>query len=536
MSFKLEKTLTNLLKSGEIQVNLQGHFKAPEGTYPVTSLSGRFQKYIIDKIISFDLRFGEGNFEWDEVTPIQEFLEGKTLSTKSYDFEDCSICGEEVGFEFKDGIVQAMSTCKYPGGMPEYSFTIAVPSGKLAFANDMRDLVRTDADYYVNLQSEIRLCEEDYGRKGMIHIFVGNSCPGIYQTSSKSLFVGNEGFAVDGEVWDGEKYVPATPEQIEKASFPKDAIKRGSVCTDLWWVSAMDYTLLKQRCEETDQDLDDYEKYLEAVVEIRPGIYTVTSRYHIARENENEAQAYFKIEWLREWTETDAYPKWSPDPSASATKLEDSHLIKKWHVSRKKYSSIFPTITSYLDHCFCVLGSGKHWDGGVISHEEKDTPWLPKGALTPIKGTDFEKRIWTWAPDQFLKKEPPSKLDKQLEALDSVLPDNFLDDVLDNPSKVESPKVKNHLTVYPLSKGSGIYEMPLHVNDYYLAVAISFFKTVSDNGLQFCDSPQTEGERTLQAIRDGLDFLYSLMLEANLQDRILEIYEEFRKNPKLLLE
>jgi hypothetical protein len=168
-----------------------------------------------------------------------------------------------------------------------FSVVIPVPSGRLLMDDDLRETYeelpydRVDAPD-VNHTKGVRLCSENYARQGMMHFFVGNSCPGIRKLKPGLIEAGH--FAEDA------------PDQGEGV---------GSICTDLWWFSAVDYDLFKERLlREEDTTSEKVEKYLKhvekmgALVEVTPGDYRCTSYFHIDsyQDEEGKDQVYLRME------------------------------------------------------------------------------------------------------------------------------------------------------------------------------------------------------------------------------------------------
>ena len=81
------------------------------------------------------------------------------------------------------------------------------------FANDLRGYFPdVKDDYDVNTIAGTVECTRAYEQVGMIHILVGNSCPGVFKKNKELLRVATHGNA--------------------------GGLKRvGGICTDLWWFS-----------------------------------------------------------------------------------------------------------------------------------------------------------------------------------------------------------------------------------------------------------------------------------------------------------
>jgi len=148
---------------------------------------------------------------------------------------------------------------------------IEVPSGRLIFRNDMRDLFPTTEERFnVNLTSGKKRCEEHYAELGMFHIYVGNTCPGIYQFEDR-LVVGR----YDDEVWNSKT------EEYEEIECPEKENLIGGICTDLWWFSACDYDKFIKRGGGVNKDWP-----ADVIVDVEPGRYKLTSYYSVSGMDE----------------------------------------------------------------------------------------------------------------------------------------------------------------------------------------------------------------------------------------------------------
>lgn len=175
--------------------------------------------------------------------------------------EHCSICSKYVEYVLDNDVIIAQSECPYPDGYPPFTVDLNVPSGKIVFANDLRALTTlNDRDYDVNSTSEMGRLTKDYASNdAMVHVFVGNSMPGVYRKSDGSVTVENGGYDADAD------YEP----------LPVEGLELGSICTDLWWFSAMDADVFNQRCKEFNLDPEVFAPgWTELiVVDVAPGIW-----------------------------------------------------------------------------------------------------------------------------------------------------------------------------------------------------------------------------------------------------------------------
>ena len=194
-----------------------------------------------------------------------------TKEKKEYEvssvFRRCGECGKEIKLMWDGKKVYAKSECEVLNGIKPWTIEINVPSGKLVFANDLRDLFPNIKDYDINHKYGQKLSEEAYAKLGLFNIYVGNTCPDIYSLDNK-LIIGN---VIN---YDTDKPYPGY----------ENVIREGGVCTDVWDVSACDYDDYMNRIKSEDNYLNNI-----SVVTLKdgPGIYELTSYYSCASDRDN---------------------------------------------------------------------------------------------------------------------------------------------------------------------------------------------------------------------------------------------------------
>lgn len=170
------------------------------------------------------------------------------------DMTDCDYCGKHVAiiydFERKvfrpsDHFTQKAGKCEslIKKSKPVYFFELKIPSKKLVFINDIRQVfeaVRED-DLEVSIGTQLgrkKECEE-YVKHGMAYFTMLNTSPHIYQNKTKNEII------IDPEnvklKWDEDT------DNIKKANEYHD---RGYICTDLWAVCMADHDDFTKRCAE----------------------------------------------------------------------------------------------------------------------------------------------------------------------------------------------------------------------------------------------------------------------------------------------
>jgi len=141
---------------------------------------------------------------------------------------------------------------------------INIPSGRIAFADDLR-FAYPVPDHEGSPQNANgplwqKIITEGYGRVGLFHGYVGNSCPSIHRHNG-ILIIGNPSY-------DSKDYEP-------RDDLPGKHI--GSICTDLWWYSIADYDDLAARMHKMGKNISDIN--LDGTVKVKPGRYILRHYY-----------------------------------------------------------------------------------------------------------------------------------------------------------------------------------------------------------------------------------------------------------------
>lgn len=147
------------------------------------------------------------------------------------------------------------------------------------------------------------------------------------------------------------------------------------ICTDLWWYSIVDYNDYIRRTGEEPG------KWC-YIVDVKPGTYRVTHRYHLLDRNANNTDHYAIISWIGKDSDLKEIKE------LEAESVEDAI----------KYDIIFGVGSGNralaLNELFFVIGSGKKWFKGSIKGDSsyrkmlsllvKNDPRIPK---------DLDKRM-----------------------------------------------------------------------------------------------------------------------------------------------
>lgn len=240
---------------------------------------------------------------------IQEFiktLEASFLTVEHY----CFVCGVTTRSSYNNGLFTSVVSddsrmgkfaghqpCKLPKGLAEYSYNVNIPSGKLLFANDLRelfpDLSRFEVNTYIteksgynnNVNSDLGVMysQEFWNNHGMIYVQVGNTSPHVFQdTVTQNIEVKFDSVYKPQERDDELKFNDSDDED-EDGEDP-DYVKNytatekdlGYICTDLWAVCAIDHDLMKTLCEKHHINFEELSGSCIAVT-VEPGEYIVHS-------------------------------------------------------------------------------------------------------------------------------------------------------------------------------------------------------------------------------------------------------------------
>lgn len=259
----------------EIKVDLNHHYPEIDGKtlYELDQIKDLWNyaflssKYILSNIsfkITLDL-INQTIFKGP--MNVVGFLTIRQYYPNILDFDDttsCSYCSkhakaiydfEKKIFRLPDFLIEQDNTpcVSYNKSKKEqftYDFSLNIPSKKLVFMNDIRQVFKTEREdkYTVSINSELgkkRECEE-YVKNNMAYFYVGNTSPTIYQHKTKNEII------IDPDnvklKWNSEE------DTIKKIN---EYDERGYICTDLWAVCMADHDDFMTRCKEKDIDPDD---------------------------------------------------------------------------------------------------------------------------------------------------------------------------------------------------------------------------------------------------------------------------------------
>ena len=174
----------------------------------------------------------------------------------SFSINHCLICGEKVALR-ETGVdskqLQALVPCPFPDGLPAFEIELDIPSGKMVWGNDFRELFSAKDDFNINAVIGVMQTVQSYESVGMLHFFVGNSCPAIFLKGDDEICVS-----------------PEYSEETDDRKSPGEGfVEKLSICTDLWWVSCMDYGVFQTLCRE--KGIEEESLSPEKVLSVRSG-------------------------------------------------------------------------------------------------------------------------------------------------------------------------------------------------------------------------------------------------------------------------
>ena len=453
---KMTDTPASEINFSEYTVNLGGHNKSSFDDVKFDDLNDhqkRFVKFRIEEEIRWNDIVNENSDDTDEKVKVKKIRKKFRIGTDQFTCEHCSKkFYVDVDLEQKtvktfirdqETFEQIDTVCKYPNGFPEFSVQINVPSGKLVFGNDFRNLITLDDDHDTNQLKERIRFSKDHAGVGLVLIFVGNTCPGVYRKDGQILIMNPD---YDHET-DDYKEDP-TREEL------------GSICTDLWWFSAMDYDhFMKAQEELKNDDPEDYEEVEfddnTFIVNVEPGRYEFTSRHHLLDDRDVGEQLYSVGKRIGDCVVAETL-----EEIETGDALLDSFLWKSWLKDKKRYR-MFSNMTDWAEHRFCALGNGYDWDRGVLrSSRREDKRWanlegkfsgLYEEGQKPLRhGTAIYDQIPAWSKQGIEKFRGDGKY--------------------------------RYRDVYPMCReyvNAG--NMPEKVDIFYLAFAMMFFKMLYEN-------------------------------------------------------
>jgi hypothetical protein len=197
---------------------------------------------------SYRKRFREQTTRWlqftfydtNKVKAMLDIIDRSKVSKTPIDLpkleysETCPFCGKRLRFQAFQGRLQLDSECPFKKGIPPQELELNVPSGELIVANDLRSLFPLFGSEDVNTPFGKRNLSRRQAERGMITLFVGNTCPSVFAFPSgkepSKFLLGHK----PKKLPKGKKKHP-----IQIAAGVK-LTKAAGICTDLWWACFAD--------------------------------------------------------------------------------------------------------------------------------------------------------------------------------------------------------------------------------------------------------------------------------------------------------
>ncbi len=359
----------------------------------------------------------------------------------------CCLCGERFEILCDDTTARAASVCPYQHGFPDVEVEINVPSGVLVFANDLRRLVELDSlddDMSEHLAGQLRYTQA-HAQAGHLHLFVGNSCPSVYQTK-KTLRIGGKG----GEA-------------------------QGSICTDLWWVSAMDQAQFVKACAEHHTPQEALDAFDAFEVAVEPGRWAFSVRYGQNRDARNFV--YSKARRVGPVVE-----------QAVRSPFDNTQFLTSQAWAFFNHRSPITTWGDFLyklHHSLHVGGNGCGWSGGYVCQQRRQAP--------------------AFTADQ------PLEISKEAHAL------------LDfKPWVIKDWQLYPASALYPPTGGL----VPMKINPYWAALVVMFYHHVQQRPYLF--RAQTQHLRVQEAalLLRWRDQALAVITKQNMEQRVRQAMEE----------
>ena len=203
------------------------------------------------------------------INGIKKFLDGRKITSEFGDTIKEVLNNDDLWFSDFQFYGDVFKRIEY-----EPFTTIFETSGKIIVENDLREYFEGSDNFNTNSTRGIIQTMEFYAKQGMLHGFVGNSCP--------SLILSEEHGQINiGVEWEEDE--PAYPDDTYKGLT--------SVCTDLWWYSIVDAETFQKN--NPDVDISNFE-----VVEIPAGKWELSHKYGISERGYHENLPYATMKYI----------------------------------------------------------------------------------------------------------------------------------------------------------------------------------------------------------------------------------------------
>lgn len=301
------------------------------------------------------------------------------LMKKGYDGHKFYDCGEAIRVSICGNAIH-LDCAKECAKNEEYSVEIDCPSGEFVFA-DWPDRFSeasdagyiTKEDFDINYLYGIRQSSESMAKQGILHMFVGNTCPQLHiNPKNNRIRIG------------GKK--------------PKNYDDAGSFCTDLWWVTMIDksrYDAIMAKLPKT-RDKGYYKKEVNTA-KVAPGRYRFTAVKSRDVNRDDYGRLFVKAQRIGDCAPLGAIP----EPLSDKRLLTPDEVIAAaTHRHKTLYTGeTFHVKFRTLDHIFNVLGNGLKSKGDFYTNYA-----VP--ADTPVNDAMLPETEGEREPNQKMKLNP----------------------------------------------------------------------------------------------------------------------------------
>ncbi len=234
------------LESGEIPIHAHGHQGA----------------YLEPRKIALDIMVTLPGVENEVSFPA-------TIKGKSY--APCHVCGNASDIVCYEDRVEVEDN---HSEQEPFTVEIKFPTGDMIFNDTYPQDQFEESEFGIGSIPGMAKVGQDMAKQGLLHFFVGNSCPVVWREGDTVLFGRMDRYALFG------------PDRV------------GSICTDLWWASFVDRKTLED-LQVPEKEIDHMRKK-GGSIQVTPGTYRCTSYYHLGGMDyaEDERQVYGKLELL----------------------------------------------------------------------------------------------------------------------------------------------------------------------------------------------------------------------------------------------
>jgi hypothetical protein len=191
-------------------------------------------------------------------------------------FSECGNCGLAAEFICNGKKLKIKHPCPNPNGLYPMEAELNVPSGKIVFANDLRNIFRIIGNFNVNQNIGILSTVRAYEEVGMMHFFVGNTMPGIWKADNERLTIS---YGPKDKFYDEDKKALVSyDEKVVQLTTP-EGTEVGDICTDLWWYCAVDHDELSNRLGNNRLFKQLIKSDGVTIVDVKPGVYHFSHTY-----------------------------------------------------------------------------------------------------------------------------------------------------------------------------------------------------------------------------------------------------------------